>query len=67
MTAADLRKVIAMLVKKAKAGEPWAVRELLDRTLGKPHQMLELTGMSTMPNVKALPADVIEDIIDARG
>lgn len=24
-----------MLVEKAKAGEPWAVRELLDRVLGK--------------------------------
>jgi hypothetical protein len=32
----DMRSVARALVKAAKAGEPWAVRELLDRTLGKP-------------------------------
>ena len=32
----DLVEVIKRLVVAAKAGEPWAVREVLDRCLGKP-------------------------------
>ena len=35
VTEDDLRSVIAKLVEKARAGERWAVRELLDRCLGK--------------------------------
>ncbi len=35
VTEADLREVIASLVERAKAGERWAVCELLDRCLGK--------------------------------
>lgn len=34
----DIRAVVAELIARAKAGEPWAVRELLDRALGKPKQ-----------------------------
>ena len=34
----DVEAVLAVLVKRAKAGEPWAVRELLDRCLGKVRQ-----------------------------
>jgi hypothetical protein len=29
-------------VEEAADGEPWAIRELLDRTLGKPSQAVEL-------------------------
>jgi hypothetical protein len=36
ITPEDFAAVIAVLVAKAKAGEAWAVRELLDRTVGKP-------------------------------
>jgi len=42
VTPADVRKVIRTVVRLAVAGEPWAVRELLNRCLGKPsdtHQM----------------------------
>ena len=35
VTEADLQAVIGKLVEKARAGERWAVRELLDRCLGK--------------------------------
>ena len=35
VTEDDLRAVIGKLVEKARAGERWAVRELLDRCLGK--------------------------------
>lgn len=34
----DLGEVVAKLVERAKAGERWAVCELLDRCLGKPVQ-----------------------------
>ena len=34
ITADDVAEVVGVLLKKALAGEPWAVRELLDRTLG---------------------------------
>ena len=40
VTPADLRAVIRMLLEKAKAGERWAVCELLDRTLGRSALML---------------------------
>ena len=40
----DLRAVVAELVARAKAGEPWAVRELLDRMLGKAERIPEASG-----------------------
>ena len=42
VSADDLARVAQKLVAAAKAGEPWAVRELLDRCLGKPHVQVEL-------------------------
>ncbi len=38
----DIEAVIRALVRAARAGERWAIRELLDRCLGKPTQMQEL-------------------------
>ena len=35
VSPADLKAVIRALLKHAKAGEPWAVKELLDRCLGR--------------------------------
>lgn len=32
----DIQAVVSRLVELAKAGESWAVKELLDRTCGKP-------------------------------
>lgn len=40
----DVVEVTQRLVEAAKAGEPWAIRELLDRCLGKPHVQLEVQG-----------------------
>jgi hypothetical protein len=42
VSAEDITQVVQRLVAAAKAGEPWAVRELLDRLLGKPHVQIEL-------------------------
>ncbi len=38
VTGEDIEAVIRALVRAAKAGERWAVCELLDRCLGKPTQ-----------------------------
>ena len=38
VTDEDMRAIVGALINKAKAGEPWAVREVLDRTLGKSTQ-----------------------------
>lgn len=37
----DLHAVIVKLVECAQDGQPWAVKELLDRCLGKPGPQLE--------------------------
>ncbi|MEX2169508.1 MAG: hypothetical protein WD851_09355 [Pirellulales bacterium] len=38
VTEADVKNIIAALVKAAKAGDVVAAREILDRTIGKPAQ-----------------------------
>ena len=35
VSADDVRAVVLRLIDAARAGEPWAVKELLDRTLGR--------------------------------
>ena len=42
VSAGDVAQVAQKLVDAAKAGEPWAVRELLDRLLGKPQVQIAL-------------------------
>ena len=37
----DVAEVTQKLLDAAKAGEPWAIRELLDRVLGKPHVQVD--------------------------
>jgi hypothetical protein len=40
VTDAQIKAVIGRLVEAAKRGEPWAIKEFLDRVLGKPIQPL---------------------------
>ena len=47
VTENDLRAVIAKLVEKARAGERWAVREVLDRCLGKAVQPIAAAIVSS--------------------
>jgi hypothetical protein len=35
LSDSDLRAIVRTLIAKAKKGEPWAVREVLDRCIGK--------------------------------
>ncbi len=42
VTPEDIATVVKTLVDSARDGERWAVRELLDRTVGKPSQELAI-------------------------
>lgn len=41
VTREDIRDIALRLVALARGGEQWAVKELLDRTMGKPTQPIE--------------------------
>ncbi len=41
VTEADILEVLARLLEAAKNGDPWAVKELLDRATGKPQSILD--------------------------
>src|SRR5262249_54998007 len=45
----DLIEVIRVMVGEAKAAKPWAVKELLDRLLGKPAQAVQVTDADGQP------------------
>lgn len=44
VTDADFKAVIKVLIKYAKIGDSWAVKEFFDRALGKSVQALEIKG-----------------------
>ncbi len=44
VTAAEVTLAMRKLIEAVGNGEPWAIKELLDRTLGKADQRLEVTG-----------------------
>lgn len=44
VTAAQVTLAMEKLIEAVGNGEPWAIKELLDRTLGKAEQRLEVTG-----------------------
>jgi hypothetical protein len=44
-----LREVAEVLVSKALDGEGWAIKEIADRTDGKPFQQIEVTGDEDNP------------------
>jgi len=48
VTVDDMWQVIDVLTDKAKKGEAWAVKELLDRCLGRPQQKMELEATGKM-------------------
>ena len=48
VTAEEAEAVVLKLIGCAKAGEPWAIKELIDRCIGKPKESLELTGEFTL-------------------
>ena len=72
VTAEDIREVFSELVKRAKAGERWAVKELLTRTIGVPEVVeAEEPPTITLPEgpwspmiIRALATD--EDVARAK-
>ena len=44
-----LRSIAEQLVKKAEEGEPWAIKELIDRVDGKAHQAVALENSDGSP------------------
>src|SRR5262245_45165203 len=64
----DIREVVRALVEKAKGGDVAAIKELLDRCLGRARQNLELTGPGGGPvalNTHQLTAVILECLPDA--
>ena len=64
VTPADIEAVIRKLVKEAKDGKPWAVRELLDRCLGDD---AELTGRTVGADEDAGLAACHAEVMAATG
>ncbi len=62
VTEEDYQEICRSLIRKARAGEPWAVRELLDRLLGKSTQHVDLKHTLTIRDVidQIQKAEVIE-------
>jgi hypothetical protein len=48
---ADIEAVLRKLLECAKAGEPWAIKELLDRCLGKPRPEAERPDGPEQPGI----------------
>src|SRR5262245_53227366 len=73
VTDADMKAVVKRLIAEARKGEPWAVKELLDRLLGKPPQAMELSGPDgealgglTMPVLTSAILDALRNHPEAR-
>jgi len=58
VTPDDITAVVTVLVQEAKAGQSWAVRELLNRTLGRTRQSVQIEG--AVQNVEYFPDDFLE-------
>lgn len=56
----DFRAIIDQLIEAAKRGEPWAVKDVLDRVLGKPKQAVQFDGEVMQPLVVEIPAELWE-------
>lgn len=44
LTITRIQKVLNALIKEAENGREWAIKELLDRSIGKPTQVVETEG-----------------------
>jgi hypothetical protein len=69
VSEADLEEVVKALLTKAKAGEVPAVKELLDRLIGKPPQAIQLSGGEeaiTLADLQLAVWDVLSDHPDLK-
>jgi hypothetical protein len=49
-----LSKIVSKLIEKAEEGEPWAIKEIMDRMDGKAIQATEITGADGAEFVKGI-------------
>lgn len=54
----DVEAVVAQLIKAARAGEQWAIREFLDRLMGKAKTQIEIGP----PEVERTCEDILNEI-----
>ncbi|MEX2212584.1 MAG: hypothetical protein WD768_00555 [Phycisphaeraceae bacterium] len=66
VTDDDLADIVATLVRCAKAGEPWAVRELLDRCLGKSKPAADDIPEHEPAQFNVLAVPIVERIVTHR-
>jgi hypothetical protein len=45
VTSEDFTAIVRELITNAREGKPWAVKEFLDRILGKAHQSIGVEGL----------------------
>jgi len=62
-----LRRVAEQLVKKAEAGEAWAIREIADRLDGKSDANVNVTGNHTVTHESADVSETAGWIADMLG
>ena len=55
-----LRSIAEQLVKKAEEGEPWAIKELIDRVDGKAHQAVALENSDGSPLLQSIQVSFIK-------
>lgn len=60
-----LREVAEVLVSKALEGEGWAIKEVADRTDGKPMQQVELSG-TIQSRINSMTDEELEAIAAGR-
>jgi len=63
VTPEDVQEVIDKLMGEAKAGKPWAVREFLDRVVGKPDQKLSVDADVSGDDVR----EAVNRLMSVRG
>lgn len=55
-----LRKIAEKLVESAEEGEPWAIKEVIDRVDGKAHQSTSLENSDGSPLLQAIEVRFIK-------
>lgn len=63
ITEEDFGEILAALITQAKKGKPWAIREVLDRTLGKP----KITADIDVTNKNEDPQVIINNVSNILG
>ena len=58
-----IEKIVNMLIEQAEAGEPWAVKELIDRVDGKPAQSI-IGGDDDDPAIRTV-SEILIRAVDA--